>query len=339
LAKHEHHRGSIALIGGDTLIGREIRELLEASDFAGGVNLYSTEDAGDVSILTKARGSPVVMAPLASAGLSRTSLLVLAGSVESAAKALELTGQADPRPVIVDLTCALEEEPAARLRSPMLEAPDHAASALIQVIAHPAAIALGLLFKGLHAASRIRRAVVLVFEPASERGQAGLDELQQQTVGLLSFKKLSKDVFDAQAAFNLLTRYGEDAPLALEDIESRIDRHLASLLAGAGNIPMPSLRLVQAPVFHGYSFSVWVEFEEAADPSALAVALASPQIEIRGKDEEPPSNVGAAGQSGITVGAISADRNHPRACWIWMVADNLRLAAENALEVAREALA
>ena len=35
---------------------------------------------------------------------------------------------------------------------------------------------------------------------------------------------------------------------------------LASLLAGWPGVPMPSLRLIQAPVFHGHSFSLWVEF-------------------------------------------------------------------------------
>ena len=338
MAKQEHHRSSIALIGGDTLIGRDIRELMEASDLGAEVKLFSTEGASVTSILTKERG-PSVMAPLASAAFTSIGVLVLAGNAESAMKALELAKQANEQPTIIDLTGALEDEPAARLRAPMLEASDHTAAAPIQVIAHPAAIAVALLLKALHAAARVRRAVVLVFEPASERGQAGLDELQQQTVGLLSFKKLTKDVFDAQAAFNLLPRYGEEAPLALEEIELKIDRHLASLLATAGSIPMPSLHLVQAPVFHAYSFSIWAEFEEKVEIDTLGAKLASPHIEVRAAGEEPPSNVGAAGQSGITVGEISADRNHPRAWWFWMVADNLHLAAENALEVAREALA
>jgi aspartate-semialdehyde dehydrogenase len=56
------------------------------------------------------------------------------------------------------------------------------------------------------------------------------------------------------------------------------------------------------------------------------------------RPEEPPTNVGIAGQSGLAVGAIAPDHNQPRACWLWMVADNLRLAAENAIAVAQEAL-
>ena len=94
---------------------------------------------------------------------------------------------------------------------------------------------------------------------------------------------------------------------------------------------MPSLRLIQAPVFHGYSFSAWVEFENNPGIEALESGLVSGPIEVRGAEFEPPTNVGQAGQSGIAIGAIAPDRNNPEAAWFWGVADNLRLAAENAV--------
>ena len=40
----------------------------------------------------------------------------------------------------------------------------------------------------------------------------------------------------------------------------------------------------------------------------------------------------------LAVGAVTLDLNHPQACWIWAVADNLRLTASNAVAVARELL-
>ena len=107
------------------------------------------------------------------------------------------------------------------------------------------------------------------------------------TVALLSFKPLPKDIFDAQVSFNMLSQYGAEAPLSLEDIELKIDRHLASLLADGG-AAMPSLRLIQAPVFHGYSISAWVEFEENPGMTGIFQALGSPNIDVRTKDHEPP---------------------------------------------------
>src|SRR5436305_823805 len=72
----------------------------------------------------------------------------------------------------------------------------------------------------------------------------------------------------------LLARLGEDAPVQLEQIETRIERHLATLVQNGSLGVMPSLRLLQAPVFHGYSFSIWAEFEgEAPDPRELESLL------------------------------------------------------------------
>ena len=62
------------------------------------------------------------------------------------------------------------------------------------------------------AARTLRHSVIQIFEPASERGQAGIHELQQQTTSLLSFRQLEKKIFDAQLGFAMLARYGEDAP-------------------------------------------------------------------------------------------------------------------------------
>jgi aspartate-semialdehyde dehydrogenase len=320
-----------AIVGGDTLVAREIRELLSESAGAPRVQLISSAADGS-AILSGEQEETIVMVPLSLENLEGARVAFLAGSPASSRRTLKLN--AGPR--LVDLTGALEEQPQARLRAPSAEASRPPSETPIQVIAHPAAIAITMLLTTLARVAALRRAIIHVFEPVSERGQRGLDELQKQTVAVLSFQKQKRDVFDAQLAFNLLARYGEEAEEPLELIEQRMERHLASLLAAYPDVPMPSIRLIQAPVFHGHSFSVWIEFEEAPIEGAIAQALNDAHFDVR--EEEPPSNVGVAGQSGLSVGAITADRNHPRASWLWMAADNLRLAAENAVAVAKETL-
>ncbi len=281
------------------------------------------------------------MSSIESADLGSAQIVILAASKESGHKVYEKIRGAKPAPVVIDLTGALEDLAESRLRAPMVEPAGFDAKGPIQTIAHPAAIAIALLLTHLQKAGAIRRSVIEIFEPVSERGKAGIDELQKQAVALLSFKPLPKAVFDAQVSFNMLSQYGSDAPLSLEEIELKIDRHLASLLAASdkdGGAPMPSLRLIQAPVFHGYSISVWVEFEENPGMDSIFQALGSSNIDVRTEDHEPPTNVGVAGQGGITVGSIAQDRNQPRAWWFWMVADNLQIVAENAGEVVREYL-
>ena len=330
---------NVAIVGGESLLGREVNELLESSGVSAAVQLVAAGETNDTAILSRSEDEPILIQSLASADLASARAVILAGSHESSRKAWELIRAATPAPAVIDLTGGLEDEPTARLRAPMIEPAGHQTNAAIHEIAHPAAIAVSLFLGQLRQAAPISRSVIEIFEPVSERGQAGIEELQKQTVSLLSFKPLAKDIFDAQVSFNLLSGYGSDAPRSLEDIELRIDRHLASLLALSHAAPMPSVRLIQAPVFHGYSISAWVEFENRPESETIVQALASNKmIDVRTAEHERPTNVGVAGQSGITVGSMAPDRNHPRAAWFWIVADNLHLAAENALEVARALL-
>lgn len=353
-------RPLVAVVGGDTMLGREIRQLLSESNPAPRIQLIAASVPDTEAVLSEQDEEPVVMVPLTTGSLEHSRAAFLAGSAASSRRALKLNPKDGP--VLIDLTGALEDQPQARLRAPSSQPRAEAASAGsdlaaassktgssstdsgIQVIAHPAAIALATVLSHISRRAAIRTTIVHIFEPASERGQRGIDELHQQTVAVLAFKKLKTDVFDTQLAFNLLAQYGEEATEPLELVEQRLERHLASLLAAYPSaalcnhraIPMPSLRLIQGPVFHGHSFSLWIEFEENPGIKALASALNDAGIDVR--PDEPPSNAGIAGQSGLSVGAIAVDRNNPRACWMWMVADNLRLAAENAIAVAKETM-
>jgi aspartate-semialdehyde dehydrogenase len=332
---------TVVLVGSESLLAREVRDIVATSGPGPGLRLDLRLIAADeekAGALTRVGDEPAVVIELTAQNLSGARAVMLAGSAAANRKAVELVPEGTP---VIDLTYTAEERPDARLRAPTVESePDEdAGDAAVHVIAHPAAIALALFLRRLHANDPVNRSVIQIFAPASEHGTVGVEELQQQTVSLLSFKKMPKAVFDAQASFNLLAKYGEEAPAPLEETELRIERHLATLLAMPGEgegAPMPSLRLVQAPVFHGYSFSAWVQFDINPGVDALESGLAMGAIEVRGASFDPPSNISQAGQGGIAVGAISPDRNDSEACWFWLVADNLRLTAENGVAVARE---
>jgi aspartate-semialdehyde dehydrogenase len=329
----------VALVGSESLLGREVRDIVATAGDNLSLQLI-TDVEQEAGLLTRVGDEPALVGGLTAESIEDARAIILAGTPESGRKALELAAS-EPGADIIDMTYAAEDLPDARLRAPAVEEPGEEVESHIHVIAHPAAIALALFLRRLQTNDPIRRSVIQIFAPASEHGVAGVEELQQQTVSLLSFKAMPKAIFDAQSSYNLLARYGEEAPGKLEDIELRIERHLATLLDVPGDgegCPMPSLRLIQAPVFHGYSFSAWVEFEDTPDIDAIESSLGMASIDVRGADLEPPTNVGQAGQGGISVGAITPDRNSANACWFWIVADNFRLAAENAVEVARQVL-
>ncbi len=330
----------IALIGAETLLGREIEEVLQ--NRKPGVELipYAATGEGNFAEASSAgeESEAVYVQPLTAEAVRDYTAILTAGTQAGTLRAYELAKDAGGRPLIVDCTGELESQPEARIIAPLLGDAGADASWL-RVIAHPAASALALVLARLAKYRPIRQATAHIFEPASELGKRGISELHQQTASLLSFKPLNKEIFDSQLSFNLLPAYGEEAARKLATVELRIERDLATIIGNKklrANTPMPSLRLLQAPVFHGYSLSIWIEFEGDINAQALGEALASAQIEVRSQSEEPPNSAGVAGQSGLIAGDIRIDRNNGRAAWFWVVGDNLRLMADAAADVISE---
>ena len=137
--------------------------------------------------------------------------------------------------------------------------------------------------------------------PASEFGRAAMDELHQQTVNLLSFQGLPRAIYDAQAAYNLLSGLGESATVNLAAVEARIRRHYAAL-AGR-RLPALALQAVHAPVFHGHTFSIAIELERPVEISALEEALSGDRMDLVLEDTDSPSNLAATGQNDVLVAA------------------------------------
>lgn len=321
----------IALVGGETLLGRDIEEVLKSRIDRIKITPYAANGTGNFD---EEDGEAVYREPLEAKSIEDDSAVLLAGTLEGARKTYELVKAAGGRQILIDCTGQLDQYAEAAIVAPLVEPPSNPSGWLF-VLAHPAAVTVLLALRQLATREAIRRSVVTVFEPASERGKRGASELHKQTSSLLSFKPLEKKVFDAQVAFNMLPAYGEEAPETLIAVEQRIERHLASLLSRLKKpfVPMPSIRVIQVPVFHSYSISAWVEFESPLDAASVAGTLGSTQIEVRSGSEEVPSTVDAAGQSGLIAGDTRIDRNDPRAAWIWLVADNLRLTADAAVEL------
>jgi len=183
----------------------------------------------------------------------------------------------------------------------------------------------------------LERLALVFFQPVSERGQAGIEELESQTMKLLSFQPIALEVFDAQVAFNLLDLYGEASAERLADARSRIGCEVRSYLAG--RLPAPATQLVQAPVFYGCAFTVYAEFGSPPETASLQQALNAVGLQVGAPNEPRPSNVSVAGESRILLSQAERDPNVERGYWFWGAADNLRLAAVNAIRIAEKLLA
>jgi aspartate-semialdehyde dehydrogenase len=199
---------------------------------------------------------------------------------------------------------------------------------------HSAALALAILSNLLQSLGKIKGMVFTLLEPAAERGSPGLEELERQTLSIFSFQQMPKHIFDRQLAFNLLSSLGIEAKEDLSAVESRIILQLRRLLAP--NACFPALTLIQAPVFHSHSFTIFFEYEEAITSNQIQTALTSPLIHITSNEEEPPSPAEAAGSSQIQLGNLKKDLLLPSGWWLWGVADNLRLTALQAIAALEE---
>lgn len=304
----------VALVGGETLLGSDVRELIADRLPQVRTRLIGAQ-ADQTMILTQEGGEPAVITALDNERLASAQALVLAGSADSSRKAMAmLRGSTIP---VFDLTYGLEDLPEARL------APE---SARVQLVPHPAASTLIALLRTLHPRHTVERCVAQILVPASEYGRAGVDELQKQTTQLLTFQPITKAIFPDQLALNLLAG-------TLGEAELRIERHVASLLARTPEVPMPSLRLIQAPVMHGYSFSVWVQLGMR---EGVAETLKEGGFEPW--PDEAPNVMAVAGQTGMSVGALQADRNDRRGFWIWIVADQFRVASSQCVSLLGAAL-
>ncbi|MFZ0880565.1 MAG: Asd/ArgC dimerization domain-containing protein, partial [Candidatus Acidiferrales bacterium] len=166
---------------------------------------------------------------------------------------------------------------------------------------------------------------------------AGVIELESQTSNLLSFHAIEKKVFDAQVAFNLLAGYGEKRKPSLEEIRERVASETSQYLDH--RTIAPAIQLIQAPVFYGYAFAAYVDFASEPKPAEIEAAFVIEGVEVTAKDDAAPDNVSAAGMSEIQIGRVGRDPNVPTGAWLWGVADNLNLAATNAVRIAEELLA
>jgi aspartate-semialdehyde dehydrogenase len=352
--KHVARGYRVAVVGASSLLGKELLTVLEERKFPVSrlitlgadeadpelpiVDLNGDLQAGDQAQVVLEQADEV-------AGETEVDFAFLAGRADPPPPFLSAPG-GSARQVVIDLVEAPSggaAEGEEVLSVPFLDREVFSNGGIREskrfLSVHPAAIVMSSLLLRLAAHFPLRAAVAQVFGPASEIGSRAIEELQRQTINLLSFRKIPESVFGAQLAFNVLprlgrTRRGESRFYrdGLTDLESRIRTQLKGYLAN--RVPLPALRVIQVPVFYSLTVSLYVETAQPADLKAVERALAGERIRVQRLSDRAPSQVDVAGTSDILVDAITVDSEHPDGVWLWATADNLRLSAVNAVEIA-----
>jgi aspartate-semialdehyde dehydrogenase len=313
---------SVVIVGSTSLIGKELRQMLEDRGWpVGRLALLETEEyagllqefAGDIQITQVI--SPETLADVDIAFFT-CSPEIMQSYVDSGAKFPDLT---------IDLTQTgqtgvlflhgISDAGTLRRRG-------------YYVNPHPAAIVLGRLLSELHKSFVVQSTAITILQPASERGNSGVDELQEQTVNLLNFQQLENKVFGGQLAFNILPEN-----LYSAQTESRIAQQLGELLGAT--FPRPLLTVVQAPVFHSHAFSVFVQLLETPAPEQIAAHLGRNTRFLVDESKGEPSPVGVVGTENIHVGRVQRLASGDT-YGLWVVADSLRISASNAIQIAEQ---
>jgi aspartate-semialdehyde dehydrogenase len=325
----------IAIVGASTLLGKELKEALAESSLAASDVALFDEDEG-LGQLDQVGDEVTFVQAITADSFEHVDFTFFCGTESLTRKHWREALRAGS--TVLDLSGALDQEAGVLVRSPWVGEPDVAADLFTPAIVpvHPAALALALLMERLQQAAPVKSAAATVMLPASEFGRAGMDELHQQTVNLLSFQSVPRATFDSQLAYNLVCGFGENAKANLNAVDAKIRRQY-SALAGR-RLPVLAIQTIGAPVFHGHGFSVFAELERPVDLSTLEDAMSGYHLDLVLEDTDSPSNLAATGQNDVLVrlrlepGPRNA--NESARVWLWAASDNLRLYAQNAVECA-----
>jgi aspartate-semialdehyde dehydrogenase len=322
----------IVVVGATTLRGKELVQVL--GERIPHARLHLVDDEDFAGTLTEAVGEPAVIQTVDADSFANARIVFFAGEPESMVKfadAALATGS-----TIVDMSGVLSSRPDVQMWIPSLDPALPAASAKsgaeTRAFSSPSAPVIISCALSIALKQWSPESISIVFmQPASERGQRGIEEMEHQTTKLLSFQPYGQDVFGMQVAFNLSDRYGEGSKALLKDVRAALARDVAHYLSGRA--VAPAVEVLQAPTFHSHGFSAYAGLKSRPSADEIQKALTAAGFSVSGKNEGA-TNVSAAGEDRPLIGRIERDANHERGFWFWGTVDGLRVGALNAVAIA-----
>jgi aspartate-semialdehyde dehydrogenase len=321
----------IIIAGATSLLGAELRSLLEESRFAGAEFRLLDEEVA-AGTLTEAGGEAAVIQAVEEGSFDRAGKVFFCGSADFTRANLGAAKSGGAK--IIDLSGATAEDAGTVCWFPKLDAlqgRNFPRDASVYAVPSAAATCAASLALGLFKIG-VSRLVVICHQAVSEAGRAGIEELESQTGQLLSFQGMGQPVFDTQVAFNLLDRFGPGSKHKLSTARERLRAETRACVGKKA--VMPALQLFHAPVFYGTVFAACAELLPGTKLEQIAKACEDAGFVIPSDGEPGPSNVSVAGEKVAHLAKPEEDPARPGAWWFWGAADNIRLPAANAVKLA-----
>jgi aspartate-semialdehyde dehydrogenase len=323
----ERESNRIVIAGASSLLGAELKSWLEESRFAGW-DLRLVDEEIAAGTLTEAGGEPAVIQPVEEGSFDRARLVFFTGSPEFTKVNLQAARAGGA--TVIDLSGGSIGEKETRLWHPRAEV-ELEKDLNYAVPSAPGTVAIALL--DALSAVGLSRLGMIFFRPVSEAGRRGIEELESQTAQLLSMQSTGQAVFDTQVAFGLPNRYGAASRENLSSIRERICAEVSPLTGKRG--VFPSMQVVHAPVFYGYTFAALAETASVTTRAKLAEVCQDAGFVIW-KDADGPLGNLSAGDSTMHLELPEGNPSQPGAWWSWGAVDNFKLPAANALKLAEK---
>jgi len=317
----------IALLGASTLDGQRVREALEGARVPGRmVDLFDHSD--EEMLLGEYAGEARVIQNPDTEEIAGHGVVLVCGAGSGVERVLEHVGTS----LVIDVVGAFPEGASSRLVRPG-EGEIEDLTGLFRV-PHPMALVLSDLLRPIDGGPGIDEAVAVVLRPAADYGQAGVDELRQQTVRLLNFVEMPVETFGRQLAFNIVPEQGLSCSVPGQ--EALIGRQVAELLGW--DRERLALRFLAAPLFYGHAMELRLRTPNGAGLDEVREALREAGLEPQaGAGPLISTPMDVADERVIRVGDLSVDGLG--GVWLWAVAGRSGTrAAELAVDLARRAI-
>jgi aspartate-semialdehyde dehydrogenase len=239
--------------------------------------------------------------------------------------------------VVIDNTSHFRMEPDIPLVVPEVNAQAIAQYPKRNIIANPncSTIQMVVALKPLHDLARIKRVSVATYQSTGGAGQAGMDELFEQTRAIYNNQPIERKKFTKQIAFNVIPHIDKFMDDGATKEEWKMSVETKKILDPKIEVFATCVRV---PVLIGHGLAVHAEFERPIDEDAARAALrAAPGVAVvdRRADEGYVTPVECAGEDPVYVSRIRRDPTVANGLGFWVVADNLRKgAALNAVQIA-----
>jgi aspartate-semialdehyde dehydrogenase len=310
-------RAHVALFDATTLSAKGVKDQLLARGFPiASVRMFTSSTDPEFN-LTEFDGEPVLLAPPDFDTLGDLDVAFLCGTRQEGERYLDWAGRAGF--VAIDLSGAsigaagipqvnASVNPEAIPPGPGVVAAPHAVAQMLSTLLAPVRRHCGL-----------QEAVIVVLQPASERGQEGIDELYQQALSLINFQEMPRAIFGRQLAFNLLPGWLDEESKSAAATRVDLERQVLRVTGGGYGL---ALQVIDAPVFHGHAVMAHLVLREGKGAEDLFASFRGIDEISLGRRGDKVTPVERAGDGQLLVAGVQPGL-HDSSFWIWAVADDL----------------